>query len=101
LIEIQVRTSLQHLWAEVSEKLSDQFDPAIKYGGGDDKIRQLLMNASAAVADLEQTEKDMASIDQWDVREHLRERMGTTKMKLASSFEELIAALDYFKKQKP
>ena len=33
-VEIQVRTALQHLWAELSEKLSDVIDPAIKYGGG-------------------------------------------------------------------
>ena len=31
LVEIQVRTSLQHVWAELSEKMSDVFDPAIKY----------------------------------------------------------------------
>src|SRR5207247_2523827 len=29
-VEIQVRTSLQHLWAEFSEKLSDVIDPSIK-----------------------------------------------------------------------
>ncbi len=37
LIEIQVRTARQHQWAELSEKLSDVIDPAIKYGGGDDE----------------------------------------------------------------
>jgi GTP pyrophosphokinase len=31
-VEIQIRTPLQHLWAELSEKLSDVFDPMIKYG---------------------------------------------------------------------
>ncbi|MEO7632585.1 MAG: hypothetical protein ABIU20_04245, partial [Blastocatellia bacterium] len=36
LIEIQVRTELQHLWAELSEKFSDVLDQTIKYGGGDD-----------------------------------------------------------------
>jgi ppGpp synthetase/RelA/SpoT-type nucleotidyltranferase len=35
LVEIQVRTELQHLWAQLSEKLSDARDRAIKYGGGD------------------------------------------------------------------
>jgi len=33
-IEIQVRTRLQHSWAEFSEKVSDVVDPAIKYGAG-------------------------------------------------------------------
>lgn len=32
LVEIQVRTSLQHSWAELSEKISDVIDPSIKYG---------------------------------------------------------------------
>src|SRR5438132_7745190 len=35
LVEIQVRTSLQHPWAELCEKEADVFDPLIKYGGGD------------------------------------------------------------------
>lgn len=33
-VEVQVRTHLQHVWAELSEKLSDVVDAAIKYGGG-------------------------------------------------------------------
>jgi|SRR5208282_696288 len=37
IIEVQVRTSLQHLWAEISEKISDK-DPMVKYGGGNKKI---------------------------------------------------------------
>src|SRR5262249_32408172 len=40
-VEIQIRTSLQHAWAEVSEKLSD-VDPMIKYGGGPDIVRKML-----------------------------------------------------------
>lgn len=41
-IEIQVRTRLQHLWAEISEKLADQFGIEVKYGGGPDIARQSL-----------------------------------------------------------
>ena len=33
-VEIQVRTKLQHRWAEVSEKGADLLDRAVKYGGG-------------------------------------------------------------------
>lgn len=50
LIEVQIRTSLQHLWAELSEKLSDTIDPKIKYGGGDEEVRQTLDRASELVA---------------------------------------------------
>ena len=55
-IEIQVRTDLQHLWAQLSEKLSDVFDPAIKYGGGDPKIQELLSSFSTLVASYERME---------------------------------------------
>jgi ppGpp synthetase/RelA/SpoT-type nucleotidyltranferase len=56
LIEIQVRSRLQHLWAELSEKCSDRFGPAIKYGGGDEKVRRMLMDASDMVANQERPE---------------------------------------------
>jgi putative GTP pyrophosphokinase len=32
-VEIQVRTQLQHLWAEVSEALADRYTTELKYGG--------------------------------------------------------------------
>lgn len=57
LIEIQVRTSLQHLWAELSEKFSDMYDPNIKYGGGEELIRSMLAEASDALAMIEESEK--------------------------------------------
>jgi len=55
-IEVQVRTEFQHLWAQLSEKLSDVRDPAIKYGGGDSEIQQTLSNASTLIASLENLE---------------------------------------------
>lgn len=60
LIEVQVRTSLQHLWAELSEKLSDVYDPTIKYGGGDDTLRVLLSDQSEMVSEVEGLEKSIA-----------------------------------------
>jgi putative GTP pyrophosphokinase len=54
-IEVQVRTSLQHLWAEASEKLSDR-DPALKYGKGEPEIQQELDDASIAIASIEADE---------------------------------------------
>lgn len=35
LVEIQVRTRLQHFWANRSEKLADKYGQGIKYGTGD------------------------------------------------------------------
>lgn len=56
-IEIQVRSSLQQLWAEVSEKSSDVLDPTIKYGGGPDWWRGYLTSSSELVAAYEKLEK--------------------------------------------
>jgi ppGpp synthetase/RelA/SpoT-type nucleotidyltranferase len=62
-IEIQIRTDLQHLWAQLSEKLSDVLDPAIKYGGGDSHIRKLLSKLSDALAGLESGEQQLLAAE--------------------------------------
>lgn len=59
LIEIQARTSLQHVWAEMSEKFSDVIDPSIKYGGGDEAIQGLLQQASKVIASEEELQKEL------------------------------------------
>jgi ppGpp synthetase/RelA/SpoT-type nucleotidyltranferase len=61
LIEIQVRTRLQHAWAEVSEKLSDIVDSAIKYGGGNQEVVSLLADMSEVTMNVEKaiTTKDI------------------------------------------
>lgn len=61
-IEVQVRTSLQHLWAEFSEKLSDLLDPRIKYGGGDEQSRSILGETSRRIAQIEHSEATQTSL---------------------------------------
>ena len=56
-VEIQVRSTLQHLWAELSEKSSDILDSTIKYGGGPDSWRNFLTLCSEEVAAYENLEK--------------------------------------------
>lgn len=46
-IEIQIRTELQQLWAELSEKFSDIFGIAVKYGFEIEKIPSLLAHSEA------------------------------------------------------
>lgn len=55
-VEIQVRTQLQHLWAEHSEKLADKFGIAVKYGGGPEDIRQRLEALSKGIGFVEYLE---------------------------------------------
>ena len=56
LIEVQVRTSLQHLWAEVSEKLSGVVNASIKYGSGDQDILIILNTMSQKIREQELAE---------------------------------------------
>jgi putative GTP pyrophosphokinase len=57
-IEIQVRTEMQHFWAQLSERLSDIIDPSIKYGGGDSNIQEALSEVSSAISGFEAIEDD-------------------------------------------
>jgi ppGpp synthetase/RelA/SpoT-type nucleotidyltranferase len=54
-IEIQIRSELQHVWAEVSEKLADVIDPAIKYGGGPEVAQTMLIQLSHNIGEIEKT----------------------------------------------
>ncbi len=83
LIEVQVRTGLQQLWAEFSEKLSDVEGPAIKYGGGDEKSRELLETVSDLVITIESGEtedqlKEWASVNRPNIEARLRD--GITRL---------------------
>lgn len=61
LIEIQVRTAPQHLWAELSEKYSDVAGPEIKYGGGNEDVLKVLTLVSTTVARVEALEEEITA----------------------------------------
>jgi putative GTP pyrophosphokinase len=61
-IEIQIRTVLQHRWAELSEKLSDVVHPSVKYGNGPIELRAMLLKASDAVAKTGLVERRLRSL---------------------------------------
>ena len=65
-IEIQVRTKLQHLWAEFSEKAADNFGAELKYGAGDLRVLDALRKISSEVAGIESYEpriEELGSIE--------------------------------------
>lgn len=62
LIEIQIRTSLQHLWAELSEKFSDKEGSEIKYGSGNKDTQNFLTLTSAMITVEESSEMLLASL---------------------------------------
>lgn len=53
-VEIQIRSVLQHMWAELSEKAADVIDPAVKYGGGPEWLRTILMAPIRTISELEE-----------------------------------------------
>ena len=64
LVEVQVRSALQHVWAEMSEKLSDIVDPGIKYGQGNPALVKLLLKASTLVTKEESEESNLANLEE-------------------------------------
>lgn len=82
LIEIQVRTELQHLWAELSEKFSDLIDPAIKYGGGDEATQSILVDTSLLVTQEEALETGFAATaSKLTSEEHLEIKRGLGRLR--------------------
>lgn len=47
---------MQHVWAQMSEKLSDVVDPAVKYGRGDSVTQEILARFSKIIASFEDEE---------------------------------------------
>jgi ppGpp synthetase/RelA/SpoT-type nucleotidyltranferase len=68
-VEVQIRTLLQHRWAELSEYF-DRRDPGVKYGHGDEEVRRMLELLSIDIGSLEEAELEAESPE--DLRE-LRE----------------------------
>ena len=74
-VEIQVRTHLQHSWATATEKLADIFDPNIKYGGGPEKVQDLLARTSQLFTRFETTEiEHMRLLSQFQTAPVLQQR---------------------------
>lgn len=80
-VEIQVRTQLQHGWAEFSEKCADYCGHSLKYGLGPETIRLALSGISELVAGLEERELQLGGNSQ------------PTALKYDPEVEEAISAL--------
>lgn len=95
-IEVQVRTEIQHQWAELSEKFSDVEDPAIKYGGGNEVILELLAELSELVAQIERLELEPPNLDSVSALQSvlLKVQMQDNKKRVAELLERTKADLD-------
>lgn len=61
-VEVQIRTELEHHWAQLSEKLSDIVDPSVKYGGGPEPLRSMLLDVSETVGQIEVAEHSLLAL---------------------------------------
>ena len=94
-VEIQVRTRLQDLWAQCSERLAFSVDPAIKYGGGPPAIAKMLVGLSELIASFEANQSELASltarfnrIPSWVRRTLLRPWAKSIESRLLESLDE-------------
>lgn len=98
-IEIQIRTTLQHLWAELSERLSDIYRP-IKYGGGPPKIRSILDSLSERISKYEELETRFLSFTSQnaelkeDVLASVKEDMANLKLDIEQELKDFIDILE-------
>jgi putative GTP pyrophosphokinase len=93
-VEIQVRTALQDLWAELSEKLSDVVDSSIKYGGGDPEDQQWLLSISESIEGWEEFETQLHPDDQ-----AFRTIVASEKSNLVEIIQNKISTLESKKKR--
>lgn len=83
-VEIQVRTSLQHLWAALSEKMADHFDIALKYGGGPEELRSELNGLSDDLAKIEKL------IEQGEAKAQAEQVLGASYDKISGLSRRLL-----------
>jgi ppGpp synthetase/RelA/SpoT-type nucleotidyltranferase len=100
-VEIQVRTKLQHLWAEISERLSDLLDPRLKYGVGPEPALKLLQDTSQLIALFENLEQrnTPAVLSAADIDELARRRADFGRQ-LGEQLQKMIEDLDVRRSRK-
>jgi putative GTP pyrophosphokinase len=104
-IEIQLRTRSQHLWAELSEKLSDVEDNSVKYGGGSPSSRRFLGELSEALAKSEDEDRalyepgggrrdiELRAKDPYSEKAQQRYRHDKRKVNIQRTLEQAVANL--------
>ena len=86
-----MRTELQHLWAELSEKCADTFGQAIKYGSGNEKLLPILESLSLLIQWNEDRVTEISTMLGWDILSSSTEHEDTAWTKLKNHKEKLTA----------
>jgi putative GTP pyrophosphokinase len=74
-VEVQVRTKLQHEWAELSERLAVAIDPSLKYGGGPEEYRSALARLAFQIASVESAQSAVNSCSDVSERSVIQDRL--------------------------
>ena len=61
-VEVQVRTALQNLYAQLSERMADAFGIEMKYGGGDPFAREILQSSSSRAYELDLRQREIDAL---------------------------------------
>lgn len=91
-VEIQVRTFMQHVWAETSEKLSDTIDPGLKYGEGPEAYRTMLEHASRGVQAVELLES--ALLKSTERSEEFRQLLLEAREELRGIMNDIVSSVE-------
>lgn len=88
-VEVQVRTKLQHIWADISEKLADQYGQDIKYGKGNEKVVSALIRVSHEVKAIEKLRYDRSMLRSGLSSRFFRSTKDVSKKKFVKELERL------------
>jgi ppGpp synthetase/RelA/SpoT-type nucleotidyltranferase len=95
LVEIQVRSRLQHLWAEFSERLSDSVGTELKYGGGPTWAVDILNDTSQTVTKFEHLERSLSSMHDPDLSDaEIRDRLTALRARISAMLMDAIVQME-------
>ena len=93
-VEIQVRTRLQDLWAQISEKMADRYGLEVKYGGGPVQIRRSLSTMAEGIARIEEVLSRVEQRRHWRADDELDPELQALKSDIGDIHSDLRKQLD-------
>jgi ppGpp synthetase/RelA/SpoT-type nucleotidyltranferase len=96
-VEIQVRTVLQNMWAQATERVADRFDPAIKYGDGPEFVQKILQDFSDVLNGIEEVEFEALGVP--EAKAGLLDRINHHKERLRDALGNFIVEIEKLREE--